>query len=102
MSDLLAAHRVPQGRADLVDRPTTQEAAQGAASTERGEMITEDATECATERAELAAGVCQATWRNHPHEYLRDDPAVYRQHRCGRDLQYGGACRCRYCQRDRG
>lgn len=59
-------------------------------------------TEGATERRELAEGKCQATWRNYPHENIwPDDPTVYRQHRCGRESTHRGACRCRYCGRDR-
>ena len=59
------------------------------------------ATEGATERRELAEGKCQGTWRNYPHENLRNDPTIYRQHRCGRELLHRGTCRCRYCGRDR-
>lgn len=60
-----------------------------------------DETEGATERAELAGNKCQTTWRNYPHENLRNDPTIYRQHRCGRELPHRGTCRCRYCGRDR-
>ena len=59
-------------------------------------------TEGDTERAELAAGKCQLTWRNYPHVGIRpDDPTVYRQHRCGRETPHRGVCRCRYCGSDR-
>ena len=60
-----------------------------------------DDTEGETLRRELAQGLCQSTWRNYPHTHLRDDPTIYTQHRCGRDLSHRGACRCRYCGRDR-
>lgn len=60
-----------------------------------------EASEGDTMRAELAAGICQATWRNYPHVNIREDPTRYRQHRCGRDHEHRGACRCRYCGSDR-
>ena len=61
-----------------------------------------DETEGATERRELAEGKCQAAWRNYPHVNIRpDDPTVYRQHRCGREVSHRGVCRCRYCGKDR-
>ncbi len=58
-------------------------------------------TEGDTLRAELAEDKCQATWRNYPHENLRNDPTIYRQHRCGREHGHRGSDRCRYCARDR-
>lgn len=60
-----------------------------------------DESEGATMRRELARGVCQSTWRNYPHVNIREDPTRYRQHRCGRDHEHRGACRCRYCGRDK-
>lgn len=59
-------------------------------------------SEGATFRAEQSAGNCQDTWRNYPHVNIRpDDPTVYRQHRCGRELRHRGTCRCRYCDSSR-
>lgn len=74
------------------------------ATGERADMTNQarEATEGDTMRRELAQGLCQSTWRDHPHVNIRpDDATVYRQHRCGRQGPHAGACRCRYCGRDR-
>lgn len=57
-----------------------------------------------TMRAELAGGHCQHAWRDYPHVSYHGpdgDESIYRQHRCGRDLDHKGRCRCRYCSTER-
>lgn len=57
-----------------------------------------EATVGATDRAERAAGLCSRSFETIPRRSLythTDD--VYRGHRCSRELNHGGRCKCRYC-----